>query len=173
MGLRALVTTRLAPAMLRPGDYFVVATGGFVATLIRWFTGSWANHCGVYVGAGQIIEANPAGVQMTSLSKYDGLHIAWSCVPLTEIERAQILGASYVLAGIPYGFLDVAAIVLRRWGVGGWADHRLDRGDRLICSQLVARAYRIAGRPLMPGVPDNYVTPGDLARLLAKEDRPS
>lgn len=154
------------PATPQAGDFFVVATNGLVARLIRWFTGSWANHAGVYIGAGWIAEANPAGVQLAKASKYDSCRIEWSGIALTPEEREQVVGAVGAMEGIPYGYLDLLAIVLHRFRLTLWADRRLDRGDRLICSQVVARAYRVAGLTLMPGTPENYVTPGDLARLL-------
>jgi uncharacterized protein YycO len=148
------------------GDYFVVATNGVVARLIRWFTGSWANHCGICLGGDLIVEANPGGVAVGHLSAYAGDHIAWSRFDLTEKEVDRMMGACQVMLGIPYSFKDIAALVLRRWGVRWWAAHRLARGDRLICSQLVVRAYRAAGFDLVANVPDNWVTPGDLAAVL-------
>lgn len=150
------------------GDYFVVATNGTVARLIRWFTGSWANHAGICLGGDLVVEANPHGVAVGHLSEYAGHHIAWSRFDLTEREQDRIIGACNAMLGIPYSFKDIAALALRRWGVRIWADHRLARGDRLICSQLVVRAYRVAGFDLVPGVPDNFVTPGDLAAVLER-----
>lgn len=155
------------------GDYFVVATNGVVARLIRWFTGSWANHCGICLGGDLVVEANPGGVAVGHLSEYAGEHIAWSHFDLTEKEQDRIVGACNAMLGIPYSFKDIAAMVLKRAGVKWWAAHRLNRGDRLICSQLVVRAYRVAGFDLVPNVPDNYVTPGDLAAVLERTRTPT
>jgi uncharacterized protein YycO len=152
------------------GDYFVVATNGVVARLIRWFTGSWANHCGICLGGDVVVEANPRGVAVGHLSEYTGDHIAWSRFDLTVREQDRIIGACQAMLGIPYSFKDIAALALRRWGIRWWAEDRLSRGDRLICSQMVVRAYRVAGFDLVPNVPDNFVTPGDLAAVLAAQE---
>jgi hypothetical protein len=65
--------------------------------------------------------------------------------------------------------LDIVAIALQRVPgmVGILARVRLNRGDRLICSQLVARCYHAAGVDLFPKKSDNFVTPADLAVLVA------
>lgn len=161
----------------QPGDYFTVATTGRAARLIRfgerWFLpvpkeGCWANHCGIYKGDGLVIEANPNGVAVRSMHEYDHLHIAWSDRVIPEAERSLIVSAAEVMVGLPYSRLDIVAMVLQRFPafVGLLARMRLNRGDRLICSQLVARAYRLAGIRLVPAKEDNFVTPGDLAALL-------
>jgi hypothetical protein len=169
-----------------PGDYFVVETAGVVAKGIRfaqkhWLgvpvEGQWANHCGIYRGDGQIIEANVqrrglrfrGEVQVTEWAKYENLHHAWSHEPLTHDERELIVGAAEGMVGVPYSFLDIGAMLLELFPglLGEAARERLNRGDRLICSQVVARGYRVARRILVRRKADNFVLPGELAARLA------
>jgi hypothetical protein len=169
-----------------PGDYFVVETTGVVARGIRfaqkhWLgvpvSGQWANHCGIYRGGGEIIEAAVqrnglrfrGAVRITDWAQYEHLHHAWSSESLTQDERDQIVGAAEGMVGIPYSFLDIGAQLLERFPglLGTVARERLDRGDRLICSQVVARTYRVVRRILVPRKADNFVLPGELAARLS------
>lgn len=157
----------------RPGDFLVVETDGRAAAAIRWFErhaateadrpSAWANHAAI-MADGYLIEANPGGVQMAPLEKYDGHHFAWSSRQLTDVQREQIVGGAVALLGIPYSWLDIAAIGASALGaIPDPVWHRLNRPDRLICSQVVAHVYEAAGDPLDKG-PSCRVTPAMLAR---------
>lgn len=189
----------------RPGDFCVIETGGTVARLIRLFE-RWArenpdpevfaNHAVVYVGHGVIVEANPSGVAFAPLSKYDGRHLLWSTGLGYEAEfLAEVVDVACGMVGIPYGFPDIAAFLLDMVGLlPRWARKRLNRPDRLICSQAVARCYRVAqiraiaaregltyvmramrddgAVGLIPGKTDSQVTPDDLACLILRGGKP-
>jgi hypothetical protein len=150
----------------RVGDWAVVHTSGKYARPIQAFTGSEWNHAIVYVGNGLIIEAAPGGVRLAKLSKYDGCPILWSSVDLTDEQRDTIRREAMMLRGIPYSYLDIAALGLSCAGIIPLVVFdRLDRPDRLICSQLVVVVYRKAGIILFTDKADCRVTPGDLADL--------
>jgi hypothetical protein len=108
-------------------------------------------------------------VKITEWAQYEHLHHAWSSENLTHDERELIVGAAEGMVGVPYSFLDIWAQVLERFPglLGAVARERLNRGDRLICSQVVSRAYRVARRILVPRKADNFVLPGELAARLA------
>jgi hypothetical protein len=158
-----------------PGDYFVVATGGWEAKVIRFAerhnvnpadrVGAWANHAGIIGEDGVIWQANPGGgFQPGHIDQYAGHQLAWSSRPLTSLQRERALGAMEPLQGIPYSWLDILALGVSTLGaVPDPVWHRLDRPDRLICSQAVAHIYRQIGDPLTGG-PDCRVTPAHLAR---------
>ena len=154
-------------ADLPVGTIVVVRTNGWVARLIRGFTDSDFNHA-LVIDHGRLIEADPGGVQPAPLSKYDGAHMAW-LLPETPVAGELIADAARAMLGIPYGFLDIACILLSASGIVPepvW--HRLERGDRLICSQACARAFRAAmRRALIAAKADCRVTPGDIGRLIA------
>jgi cell wall-associated NlpC family hydrolase len=155
----------------RTGQFGVVRTQGFVPQVIRLMTRSQVNHAYVYVTNDTIVEAEGHGAQHSRASKYDGALKAESGYDLDAGEKAAIRKAAEQLVGTPYGFLDIAAIALRVLGLK-WKllARRVERTDRLICSQLVDRAYANAGVHLYDdGRLDGQVTPGDLLLLLAQD----
>lgn len=161
------------------GAFGTVRTPGFVGTQIRLFTRSRVNHAFVYIGVheGQpsVVEAHAAGARISPLSdryRNDGdwsdelsLHIAQE-----DGRRGQLIAdAAISLVGCGYGFLDILALGLAQFGVRiGWLRRWIAQSDRLICSQLVDKAYYQAGVHLFPDHrwPQD-VTPGDLDQLIA------
>ncbi len=154
---------------MKPGDFFVIRTDGWAAPWIRLITRSDVNHAGLYVGNGTIIEARPEGAGYAPVS--DGA--IWSHLPLTDAERVTVVQQATLLVGTPYSWVDVACIGLADlfgWHVPEWVRKRLNRRDRLMCSQLVDEAYRRAGIQLFTdGRPSGDVSPGDLADLLVAQ----
>ena len=69
------------------GDIGLVAIEGGAGQLIR--IGQWLNgdgyrdyeHAFVYVGDGEIVEAQPGGARLAQLSEYDGRPILWLPCP--------------------------------------------------------------------------------------------
>lgn len=155
------------------GDFGVVRTGGALARVIRVGTDSWMNHAFVYVGNGQVIEAQPGGARLNSAEFYDHarFHIAWSTdlIPLTDMQRSNIAAWALKQKGVGYNWSDIAALSLHCIGLGTpkWAEKRIEDDNRLICSQLVDKAYRLSGVKLFDdGRLSGAVTPGDLWNLL-------
>jgi cell wall-associated NlpC family hydrolase len=158
------------------GDYGVVATYGnwhnrLAGWAIRFGTDSKVNHAFVYVGGGQIVEAAPGGARINDVDAYD--NITWSHSQPWAITRHHIAHAARGMVGTPYGWLDIFAIALAQGRTGRlvndrtWWVKRVQRTDRLICSQLVDLAYQQSGIHLfndgrLPGL----VSPGDLAQLI-------
>lgn len=175
--LRAILKT------VRPCDYFTVQTHGVVAEGIRWFErhninpedreGAWANHAGVF-GEGTIYQASPPslsrklkyethGFQEGDLLEYAGCRIAISSRPLTDHQRDLGLGSIEAMVGIPYNLLDIGALGFSTVGaVPEPVWDRLNRGDRLICSQAVAKVQRDMNDPITVGQ-DCRVTPAHLS----------
>jgi cell wall-associated NlpC family hydrolase len=153
------------------GDFGVTRTNGPAAWLIRLVTRSAVNHAFVYVGNGQIVEANPSGAAIGTVTEYP--HAIWSHVPLTTQQRHAINNAARSLVGTPYSWVDDACIGLADlfgWHVPEPVRARLSRRSRLMCSQLVDRAHSMAGVHLFPdGRIDGDVSPGDLLHLIEGE----
>jgi cell wall-associated NlpC family hydrolase len=151
------------------GDYGVVRTSGWGAALIRFGTHSNYNHAFVYVGDGQIVEAEPQGARLGSVTEYG--NVLWSRVPLDGPQRGAIAAIARKMIGTPYNWVDIAALTLACLGLKLPPVMDRVRDDRqLICSQLVDRAYELAGVHLFKdGRPDEAVTPGDLARLIEEK----
>jgi len=159
-----------------PGDFGLVSIAGEVGKLIRF--GQWLNgdgfldfeHAFIYIGDNQIVEAEPGGALISDLSEYDGRPIMWSTdvVPLTQAQREVIVAAAKADVGTPYSFLDYLAIACYRLGLRhpGIAK-RVISSKHLICSQLVAKDFALAGVALTDR--EAYlVTPGKLEKYLAK-----
>ena len=149
------------------GDYGVVKTKGFFGKLIRLGTLSRWNHCFIYIGNDLIVEANPTGVAVSPVSKYQ--LIAWNQHEvLSYEERETIASHAKWLVGRPYSFFTVAGMVLRILGFKFFSDKLLAaiaKHDGYICSELVAECYRTGGYVVV-NEKDYLVNPGDLAERL-------
>jgi uncharacterized protein YycO len=152
---------------MEPGDYGVVTTTGWAARLIQAVTRSRYNHAFIYVGNGQVIEGRPAGAGYANLSAYPD--VLWSTVPLNPLEREHIVAAAVKVIGTPYSWVDCVAIGIADlvgWRAPQSVHDRLNRRDRLMCSQLVDSCYLAAGVHLFTdGRVPGDVAPSDLAEL--------
>lgn len=165
-----------APVEPQRGDFFVTQISGSVGVLIsvgEWLNGSrfgpW-DHAGVYVGDGQVVEAEPGGARLAGLDEYAGRPIAWSSgkVELTEEQRTAVVAAARARIGTPYSAADYFAIAAHRFHlpVPGLRKFIASSGH-LICSALVDRVFLDAGVHLYDdGRWEGYVTPADLASLI-------
>jgi len=158
--------------MMKLGDFGVVRTGGWAGALIRYGTQSPVNHAFVYIGDGRIVEAEPGGAVISSTDKYD--KVIWSSLPLTDTQRYLIVANAKKMVGVPYSWIDIAALALRTRGVkSSLVNHRIEKMNRLICSQLVDRAYELAGVHLFnDGRLPGEVTPGDLLDIIYNDPVP-
>lgn len=157
----------------RPGDYIVVRTGGWAAGLIRLVTRSKFNHCAVYIGGGQLIEATPRyGVRIAELAEYAG-DLMWSntAEPTLSQERDTVVEFARAWLGEPYAWGEDLADGLACLGLRWRLLARLEAGRHtLMCSQLVAAAGARAGlNSWLCGKPSpGAVVPGDLADRIEK-----
>jgi uncharacterized protein YycO len=148
------------------GDYGVVRTSGAAGALIRFGTRSTVNHAFVHIGDGQIVEAQPGGAIISPATNYPDA--IWSHRDLTDSDRASIAHWAKQQVGVPYGWPDIAALAFACYGITNkQINQRIERMDRLICSQLVDKAYMLAGVHLFDdGRLTQAVTPGDLLNLI-------
>ena len=152
----------------RPGDYGVVKTNGFFGKLIRLGTMSRWNHCFIYIGDNKLVEANPRGVAISSLSKYP--LIAWNQHEgLTREQREKISSYARSLVGKGYSFITIALLVFRILGLKALSNMNffinLGKKDGFICSELVAESYSKSG-VLLLNKDNSLIVPGDLAERL-------
>lgn len=153
--------------MTIPGTYAVVRTHDFIGWLIRvaqllFVGGGWHwNHAVLIVGSnGEIVEATPSGVKAGSLAQYSDYRVSASQATGTATAWALSL-----VGRCGYNWLDYVAIALHRWHIRpAWVSRIVDSEARFICSQLVARAFEIDGRPLFTSVWAGDVTPGMLGQ---------
>jgi cell wall-associated NlpC family hydrolase len=91
---------------------------------------------------------------------------------LTTQQRHAIATAARSLVGTPYSWVDDVCIGLADlfgWHVPEPVRKRLNRRDRLQCSQLVDRAYAKAGVQLFHGRVAGDVSPQDLLALIVSQ----
>lgn len=158
-----------------PGDFFVTSISGQVGFWIsvgEWLNGSrfghW-DHAGIYVGDGQLVEAEPGGARLAGLDEYAGRPVAWSTghVQLTDEQRTAIVAAARGYVGVGYSAADYFAIAAHRFHLPvPWLRAYVASSKHLICSALVDKAFQDAGVQLFAdGRWNGYVTPADLATL--------
>jgi hypothetical protein len=164
-----------------PGDIGLTRIHGWVGLLIRF--GQWLNgggfrdyeHAFVYVGLGQIIEAEPGGALLSLLTRYAPDTVLWvPCPPglgaaVALAARAYGPGANgRPPVGVGYSFLDYLALAAHRLHLPlpGLRTY-IESTGHMICSQLADRAAADAGWHLFTdGRWPGYVTPGDLLELV-------
>lgn len=155
----------------QPGDFAVVAykAPGWGAKVIGWFTRSKWTHAFIYMGNGQVAEAQSDGFTTNPLSNYDGAELLWSTnrYAISTRQRDQICAAARSLLGVPYGWIDIACIVLSAVGITpAPVMDRLAAHSTIICSQAVVHCWAVADLNLFPDKADARVTPKDLGDIL-------
>ena len=149
---------------MRPGDLALVRPDAFVGYAVSVFTISRYCHVRLIVDeGGTTVEALPSGAALGRVQEGDVIVSA----PLTTYERAAVPGAARALLGVPYGYLDVAALGLAQVGLRlPSLARRIERPDRLFCSQLADLVWQTVGFHAFDDgrLPQN-VSPGDLADL--------
>lgn len=147
--------------MNRTQPIFVFFTRGRgpVSRLISWQTwGNGITHCGLMDEEGRVIHAALGrGVEETTLelAARPGERIEVYRVDLPRHLAEHLLFLAAMQIGKRYDILGNIGFVLR---------HRVERGSRWFCSELVAWSFHQVGRPLLDRVKWWQVSPADLHR---------
>jgi len=157
---------------LKPGDVLLVEGNNRISGVIKYLTQSTWSHSALYVGplAGcatangephVLIEANAGeGVVSAPLSKYFRFHTR-ICRPVDLTQADCALVCAYAVARIGYAYDLKNIIDLMRYLLPLPVPHRwrrrliaLGSGDptRLICSALIADAFRAVRYPILPKI---------------------
>ena len=167
----------------QPGDIFITTIHGSVGAGIaaaeallelveRWKTRvdtKW-RHAGVYVGDGDVIEAEPGGARLAALSEYDTDPVLWlRCPPQYG---PAVAAAALALKGTPYSFLDYLAITDHTLHIPFPGLEAFVRStNHEMCSALADLAAQRGGWVLYNDLRWNgYVRPIDLALLAMQQD---
>lgn len=171
----------IPPEILRPASVLLVHRRGWLGAGIRWVTRSTWNHAALIVGAKfcevpWTIEAHDLeGVRHCTMQEYTedpdvrGLAVyAWP--DLADCLRDTIVDWAEARNGAAYDTAQLLGIYLRHRIPGlGRMRNVLDDQGRMICSELVGRAYDAAGLDICPpGVGLGCLTPGDLPWMLER-----
>jgi hypothetical protein len=153
---------------LEPGDFLLFQHDSDLGRIIQHVTKSWASHAAFAIAPpDKMIEAaDLSGVRRSTLAEYTSdptflriqVRRAPMLAPTPAVEKALSLN------GKPYGTVDLLKIY--GWRLG-WCDldsATLDGEDKIICSELVARALFAGGVDVRCGVHSfGMVTPAMLA----------
>ncbi len=159
----------------QPGDIGITQIAGEVGRLIRF--GQWLNgdgfadyeHAFVYIGNGQIVEAEPGGARIAELTEYDARNVLWLYCPPQYGEA--VARAAQILEDTPYSFLDYAAIAAHRLHIPiPWLRAYIASRKHKICSALAVLAAQMGHWDLFPDEWDGYVVPADIWELIQEQD---
>ena len=139
---------------LQPCDCILFQHQSDLGKIIQKVTKSWASHAALCIwGPDYLIEADDlVGVHKTALSIYlrDTSFVRIQVRRAINLKIADAVNKALALNGHPYGTLDLIKI----YGYDhGWNDldtPTLDGEDKLICSELVARALAAGGVDVRP-----------------------
>jgi hypothetical protein len=166
------------PRNPQPGDFGLLAGTDKVGRLIEvaeMLNGdgfSTYSHAMIYLGGGEVFEAEPGGARIALASEYSD-PIVWSDWALTDTQRGAICARCTNLPptgylGIGYSAMDYFALAAKRFRLPiPWLRSYVESSGHMICSQLVDAIYAGAGLPMFSdGRWPGYVTPQDLAAAL-------
>lgn len=155
------------------GEAGILIRVGQFLNKVNWKPWTWrklwkrarSEHVFVYVGGGQIVEAEPGGARPASLSEYADRPIIWVRCP--DQYRQAVANAAISYIGTGYSAADYFALALHRFHIPApGLRRRIQSSGRMICSQLGDRAAHNGGWILFDdGRWDGFVEPIDIAAL--------
>ncbi len=162
--------------IMKPGDILFIKTNHFVSRLIRFGQRDYGpkasqyNHCAVYIGNAEMVEALTKGVVRSPISKYpasdvrimSSLKSSLRPTVCDDLLRANASSFARSCVGESYGFLTIAAIAVKVLTKG-----EIDFGIQgtSICSGLCARSLERLGYNFSPYDPAE-LTPAYLYTIL-------
>lgn len=134
----------------------------------QWLNGegfhAW-EHAFLLLPYGNILEAEPGGAVIRPLH-YDDVYWCTGIdkLPHPSVTSALVQGVAEHLKGVPYSFLDYAALAAHRLHIPGpYLRDFIATQQHMICSQLVDFAYELLGVQIFDdGRWPGYVTPASL-----------
>jgi uncharacterized protein YycO len=172
---------RIGPHELQLADVIFVTADTALGQFIRTVTGAEVSHAFLSLGDGNVVEATGDGVEKRPLAMaLNGttVAIAMRRPDLGEAQRTAIRDHALGFVGRPYDFVGVNAagvhsspaiavgvcltvpLACVAFEVNATPEQR-DR--RLFCSELVCRAYELAGVPLVDRSP-SFANPAEVYR---------
>lgn len=116
--------------------------------LPRW------EHAFVYLGDGQLIEAEPGGARIMPITEYGTVYWCMSIAGRFSAEQlAGVADRAHTFEGTKYSFLDYFALAGRRlhlYPLYPLLRLRIESTRHVICSQLADAAYRLEGLSIFP-----------------------
>ncbi len=171
--------------VLRRGDIILSTTGAGSSAAIRHSLGTDVSHAALVMGDGKVIEAITTGVRIVpySTAYADATFLmVLRRKNMNEVNRAAVVAAARQFKDRPYDtigaagsgisnnrgkVLAIGGFIITPLG-GGITASEINRNARaenkdnsFFCSELVARAFEVAGVPIIEGNP-SYANPRTL-----------
>lgn len=150
-----------------PGDILLFTDATGFSRLIPWFTGSRYYHVALYEGNGYVVEARPSGVVRRDIAHEEGN--VFRVIPMPAAHATPALTYATACLGMPYDVLCVVSVVLHEYVPRFRFPYC--NSERLMCAELVVRAWREAGVDLFPGCDAEQVIPADFQAHLPPDSR--
>lgn len=128
---------------------------GVLSSAISWLSGSPYSHAGLVIRWDErvlVAEATYPAVRVTPLSiavaDYDGIADLYApAAPLDREVRRKLVGLALAHLSVPFGVGDLGWLGVYRLIRRRFVEHDRPEDD-LVCSELIARIYALAGHPL-------------------------
>jgi hypothetical protein len=162
------------PSALKPGMYGVSHGSGMAGELIRHATASWAGHAFLYIGNGQIIEAESPVTKVSSMAAHPDAIWNLDEPDFTDEFGAKAVARAHALIGTPYDWPAYVGFTLEVLKIrdGQQLADVFRRDHYRVCSADVADEYGFAGRDITAGMMyPNLVSPADLLLRIVKQSQ--
>lgn len=161
---------------LHPADILLVSKKGLTPSINRALGGSKWHHVMLYLGKGVVLEVTATkGCHISKLDLNEDSHLDYKALRHKKISGAEkrkiVATAAKLFLGQKFSWLQLAKIFLRRL-----LELKANKGNaskpgykcsfnRLICSNIVAITYHMAGCSISDRWAPDYVMPRDYAKL--------
>lgn len=124
---------------------------GVISALIRWQTRGAVSHAAILLPDGRVLEAwQGDGVRIKTLESWKDVE-AYEIEGATELQWADAIQFAELQVGRGYDYLGIIRFISRKY---------LPENDRWFCSELVYKAFEVAGIKLFERINASEVSPG-------------
>lgn len=148
----------------------ITANPGWYGRLVQWFTHSPAYHTVSAISETLCVSAETPRVIVRPINHFRD--VRWTDVPLTAVQRHDIVNYWYAQVGKRYAYFDIVLLfvaILLKSRTPWWVRVRLVDTDRWFCSELADAGMEAGGVNLFPGRPACAVIPKDWLRVVSLE----
>lgn len=151
---------------LKVGDLIFEKERSILGSLIRLATKSWANHVALYIGDGQVIEANPGGTKIKSVNKY--LYpilrkVRFFRINVSDDKILNMVEIAKTMNGYKYDYIQIISLFfLLKTGLKEELNG-LEFKNFTICSELIDLSAKKAGI-VLTSISSANVTPDDIMK---------
>lgn len=150
--------------LVRVGDIVLIEGRRRISWVVQKITSSPWSHVGLYVGSGQLLEAEDHGVELCPVMKY-AEHNIRLCTPrgLDETARAVVVDLASESLGRRYDRTNVRNLMLAYFARARRPREFIGNLEECqeMCSSLIARAFEALNYPILPNRHPSQIVPRD------------